>query len=111
MKMKSGGGGGYGSRPVSHSHQGKSEPISHKGNPAGVGQIGLQHAFKPEPVTKGRGYEPLKGVADNTKVGPGAGRTIYRSGSQQPTPPAREMPKGRDTLAEFGRDIPGRRSR
>ena len=102
-------GGGATSNKIVHSKSGKSEPISHKGNVAGVGQIGLQHAFKPQPTTQGKGYEPPKGVAENTKVGPGQGRTIYRSGSQQPTPAASEMPEGRDTLAEFGKDIPGRR--
>jgi hypothetical protein len=104
-------GGGINSNKVAQSKQGKAEPISHKGSPAGVAQIGLQHAFKPEPMIQGKGYEPPKDIADNTKVGPGQGRTIYRSGSQQPTPPAREMPKGRDTLAEFGKDIAGRGNR
>jgi hypothetical protein len=108
MKMKSGGGGGYGSRPVSHSREGKQEPVSHKGNEAGVGQIGLQHAFKPEPMTQGKGYEP-KGPTSNLGQGPGANRTIFRSGSQQPTPPAKPMEPTRDTLSEYGKDIPGRR--
>jgi hypothetical protein len=102
-------GGGLNSRVVTHAKAPKAEPIAKAANVAGLAQIGLQHAFKPEPMTQGKGYEPPKGVADNTKVGSGQGRTIYRSGSQQPTPAAREMPEGRDTLAEYGKDIPGRR--
>lgn len=102
-------GGGAKSSVVSHVKSGKSEPISHRGNPAGVAQQGLALQFKREPITSGRGYEPPKGVAPNTSVGPGAGRTIHRAGSQQPTPAPRDMPSGRDTLSEYGRDIPGRR--
>jgi hypothetical protein len=41
--------------------------------------------------------------------GPGTGRTIYRAGTQAKTPPAVPLPRGRDTLGEFGPDVPGRR--
>src|SRR5215813_11688005 len=105
-------GGGINSNKTVQSRSGyKTEPKSNAGNVAGVGQIGLQHAFKPEPMLQGKGYEPasmpptgVKGTYNAATQGPGSQRTVYRSGSQSPTPPAREMPAGRDTLAEYGRD-------
>jgi hypothetical protein len=101
-------GGGYGSRQHTDKKAGqKVEPVTHKGNVAGVAQTGLSHAFKPGPMTQGKGYEPSKmgptGIANASKgpagAGPGGmGRTIYKSGSQSPTPAAKEMPAGRNTL-------------
>src|SRR5262245_32707300 len=102
-------GGGYNSNQIVHSRGFKTEPVTHRGNVAGVAQTGLSHAFKPEPMTHGKGYEPQKmsatGVANATKgpagAGPGgSGRTIYASGSQNPTPPAREMSPSRDYFNE-----------
>jgi hypothetical protein len=112
-------GGGYNSRQVSHRREPKTEPVTHRGNPAGVAQQGMAVQFRKEPLQQGphSGYEPGKtgstGIANASKgpagAGPGGyGRTIYKSGSQSPTPPAREMPAGRNTLSEFGRDVPGR---
>lgn len=100
-------GGGINSNKLVQSKQKKTEPISHKGNVAGVGQIGLQHAFKPEPMTRGKGFEP-KGPTSNLGQGPGANRVIHPHGSQQRTPEPREMPEGRNTLSEFGPDRRGR---
>jgi hypothetical protein len=97
-------GGGYGSDKHVEARKGKQEPVTHKANVEGVGQVGLQHAFKPKPMLEGKGYEPSKmgptGIANATKgpqgAGPGGmGRTIYKSGSQAPTPVAREMEPGR----------------
>jgi hypothetical protein len=110
-------GGGANSRVVKHDRKYKQEPVTHKANPAGVAQQGMAVQFEKEPLTQGKGYEPKAmgstGIANATKgpsgAGPGGyGRTIFRSGSQSPTPPAREMPVGRNTLAEFGPDMPGR---
>ena len=110
MKIKSG--GGLNSTKVVQSRSGmKVEPTTHRGNVAGVGQQGAALAFKREPITQGKGYEPSKmgptGIANASKgpagAGPGGyGRTIYKSGSQSPTPAAKEMPAGRNTLAEYG---------
>ena len=107
-------GGGINSNKTVQSSAGvKVEPVTHAGNVAGVGQAGLSHAFKPEPMLQGKGYEPGKmpatGIANARQGPPGAGpggfgRTIYKSGSQSPTPPAREMPAGRNTLAEYRPD-------
>ena len=44
--MKINSGGGYNSNKTTHSRSGKQEPISNKGNPAGVAQVGLSHAFR-----------------------------------------------------------------
>jgi len=103
MKIKSGGGITSNKYKTSKSGQ-KVEPVTHRGNVAGVAQQGEALAFKHSPITQGKGYEPAKmgstGIA-NARQGPagagpgGYGRTIYASGSQSPTPPAREMPVGR----------------
>jgi hypothetical protein len=112
-------GGGITSNKYKTSKSGeKVEPKPRSVSPEGIGQFGLSHQFKPKELFNGPGYSPQKqgdtGIANATKgpsgAGPGGyGRTIFRSGSQSPTPPAREMPKGRDTLSEFGPDVPGRR--
>jgi hypothetical protein len=111
-------GGGYNSRQVSHRNEPKVEPKPKAANVAGVAQTGLSHQFKPEPMLSGKGYESKAmgstGIANARKghAGPGpggGGRTIYKSGSQSPTPPTHGMPAGRDTLSEFGPDVPGRR--
>src|SRR5262245_2429060 len=92
----------------------KTEPVTHKANLGGVAQQGSATAFKKEPLTSGRGYEPApmpatgsRGTFNSASQGPGSGRTVYGSGSQSPTPTAQEMPAGRDTLAEYGPEISG----
>jgi len=107
------GGGILSNKTVQSRSGGKVEPKTQAGNVAGVAQQGMATAFKKEPLIQGKGYEtgpmPATGIANATKGPAGAapggmGRTIYKSGSQSPTPPAREMPAGRNTLAEFGPD-------
>jgi hypothetical protein len=104
-------GGGLKSRVVKHSTGYKQEPVPHKASPAGAAQQGMATQFRKEPLQQGTGYQPGKmgstGIAGarqgNAGPGPGGGnRTIYRSGSQSPTPSAREMPAGRNTLSEYG---------
>ena len=57
-------GGGINSNKVVQSRSGqKVEPISHRGNVAGVAQQGLATQFRKEPLEQGRGYEP-KAVGD-----------------------------------------------
>jgi hypothetical protein len=106
-------GGGYGSRQHTDKKAGqKVEPRSTAINPTGVSQAGVSTAFRKEKVEAGLGYStkvmPPTGIANAIKgppgAGPGGGRTIYKSGSQSPTAPAREMPAGRNTLAEYGPD-------
>jgi hypothetical protein len=111
-------GGGYGSSQHNEAKKGKQEPVTHKGNPAGVAQQGISTAFRKEPITSGQGYQPY-GPKDHTMQGPGAGRTIAKSGSQglysssgkKMPMPSEPMPRGRDILGEYGRDIPGRGKR
>jgi hypothetical protein len=102
MKVKSG--GGITSNKYRTSSKYKSEPIAHKASPAGAAQQGMATQFRKEPLQAGKGYNPpgvpATGIANarqgHAGVGPGGGsRVIYGSGSQSPTPPAREMPAGR----------------
>ena len=105
-------GGGISSNKVVQSKSGgKVEPRSTAIDPAGVSQRDVSTAFRKDPVKVGPGYNPGKmaatGIANARQGPPGAGpggfgRTIYKSGSQSPTPFAREMPAGRNTLAEYG---------
>jgi hypothetical protein len=107
------GGGINSNKTVQSRSGGKVEPRSTAINPSGVSQRDVSTAFRKEPVEVGPGYStkamPATGIA-NARQGPaGAGpggfeRTIYKSGSQSPTPPAHGLPAGRDTLAEFGSD-------
>jgi len=114
-------GGGLNSNKVVQSRSGyKVGPRSTAIDPAGISQRDVSTAFRKTPVEVGPGYStkamPATGIA-NARQGPqgagpgGGGRTIYASGSQSPTPPARQMPAGRDILSEYGRDIPGRTRR
>jgi len=118
MRVKSG--GGIQSNKTVQSRSGvKVEPKAQAANVAGVAQMGLSHAFKPEPMLQGKAYTPQKmgdtGIAkamyNPATSGPGSLRTTYHSGSQSPTPPANPMPAGRDILSEYGRDIPGKGKR
>jgi hypothetical protein len=110
------GGGISSTKYVTSKSGGKVEPISHKVSEAAAAQLGRAEQFKKPPLEAGRGYTPgamaptgVRGTFNSASQGPGSGRTIHPSGSQSPTPPAREMPKGRDILSEYGKDIPGRR--
>jgi hypothetical protein len=118
MKIKSG--GGITLNKLVQDRKYKQEPVTHKASPARSAQQGLAVQFRKEPLQQGpgTGYQPQPmgstGIAGarqgHAGVGPGGGnRTIYKSGSQSPTPPAHGMRAGRDTLAEFGPDVPGRR--
>src|SRR5215813_4756666 len=96
-------GGGANSRVVTHAKAGKQEPVSDKGNPAGVAEQGMAVNFRKEQITSGTGYQPY-GPKDHTMQGPGAGRTIAKSGSQglysssgkKMPMPSEPMPSGRD---------------
>jgi hypothetical protein len=110
-------GGGINSNKLVQSKYAKSEPVSRKASPAGVNQMGVATQFRKEPVISGSGYTPAKvgstGIANarqgHSGAGPGGGgRTIYKSGSQSPTPPAKAIAPTKDTLAEFGPEISGR---
>jgi hypothetical protein len=111
------GGGISSNKTVRSKSSWKTEPFSKAGNVAGVAQQGMATAFKKEPLTQGRGYEPGKmaatgapGQYNSALQGPGSQRTVYRSGSQAEYNPGPQpmrtnpMPTGRDTLAEFGPD-------
>jgi len=103
MRIKSG--GGLNSNKVVQSRTGmKVEPKARAMNVEAVGEQGASLAFARKPLKQGAGYTPAKmgatGIANarqgHAGPGPGGGnRVIYRSGSQSPTPVAKEMPPGR----------------
>jgi hypothetical protein len=119
VKMVSGG-GITSNKYVTSKAGAKVEPVSRKANPAGAAQQGMATQFEKEKLIQGKGYTPGQmgptGIANarqgHSGAGPGGGnRTIYGSGSQSPTPQAKDMPKGRDTLSEYGPEVPGRGNR
>jgi hypothetical protein len=90
----------------------------HKVDKGTVGQIGSSqgsHAttkgdtgYRGEaPLFRGPGTQSRLGneIASSTQCGPGGSRTVYASGSQGGLKPAKPMPAGRNTLAEYGPDI------
>lgn len=105
----------YGDRARAMSPKGVSQIGSQRGNHA-TNRAGLlkrdvertQGELKPAGGPGGvmLGNEVAKNVG---KGGPGAGRVVMRSGSQQGLAPARAIPVGRNTLEEFGPTIPGRK--
>jgi hypothetical protein len=98
------GGGISSNKYVTSKAGGKVEPVSRKASPAGAAQLGAAVQFRKEPLEAGKGYSPgempatgVKGTFNSASQGPGSGRTVYGSGSQSPTPQAKEMPEGRNT--------------
>ena len=84
-------GGGISGNKVVQSRKGqKVEPTTHKGNVAGVAQQGAALAFKREPITSGKGYEPGKmgdtGIANARQghAGPGPGVVRFERARLQP---------------------------
>jgi hypothetical protein len=124
---RSGTGGGIGSRIVTKQPVRTGQPareMRHKG----VSQIGSSlgdHATDAGGKALTRSVEPVRGqrmasVALGNEVaknvgggGPGAGRTVMKSGTQAQHGPAAGTPKpaGRDILGAFGNESPGVRDR
>ena len=109
-------GGGIASKNVRHVSAPKSEPRAHARNPGAVAQYGAHPGshvtdrsestrYRGEPDFTRSGYSPPQGPTSFSNVGPGGGRKIYGSGSQQQYgsggPP---KPAGRDILTEYGPD-------
>jgi hypothetical protein len=95
--------GGLGSNKVVQRRAPKAEPVPQKINIHAVSTLGQAVAFKPEPLTAGRGYATPQGPSDNVAaVGVGGGRTLYgQSGMQHTHGPVRQ---GQPDKAP---DIPG----
>ena len=104
--MKSGrsrSGGGLNSNKVKHIAAPKAEPSSKAVNVHAVHDLGAMKGnhvtgkgkinVKKEELYKGSGYCPPQGPTELKVVGPGAGRTIHRAGSQSPTPTVGPLPK------------------
>jgi hypothetical protein len=120
---KSKAGGGIRSRNVTERPV-KTGKGATKYNVKGVSQVGQslgdhitnrrQHVNPVEKVRDGAlgamGNVPLGNARaaelSGANCGVGKGRTVMRSGSQQGLAPARPVPAGRNTLAEFGRESP-----
>src|SRR5215510_13688570 len=125
VRVKSGGGGGYGSKGQTNKRAGvKVEPTTHRGNISGITDQGLAVAYKKQPITSGKGYEPsampptgVKGTYNSATQGPGSQRTVHPQGSQAeynpgPTPMrTNPMSPTKDTLREFGPESPTSRAR
>ena len=90
--------GGLHSRNVRHVTAPKSEPKPHARNPATDAQYGAlvgNHAthqgkstpYRGEPDFTRKGYSPPVGPTSFSNVGPGGGRTIYKTGTQCQTGP------------------------
>ena len=81
---------------------------SRKSSPGAADQLGQSTAFKKEVVNSGPGYNAAKfgneAALNVGKGGPGAGRTIMRSGSQgtHGAVAGAPRPPGRDILSQFG---------
>jgi hypothetical protein len=92
-------GGGLHSRNVRHSTAPKVEPKAYARNPAAVAQYGAhvgnhrtsfggsETRYKGEPDTMRRGYQNPVGPTSMALSGPGAGRTVMKSGTQCQTGP------------------------
>jgi hypothetical protein len=105
--MKSGrakSGGGFNLNKVKHSAGGKAEPRSRAVNVHAVHDLGAKKGnhvtgsgdtinVRKEELYKGSGYCPPVGPTEMKGVGPGAGRTIHRAGSQSATPAVKPLPK------------------
>jgi len=109
-------GGGITSNKYTTSKSGqKVEPVTHRGNPAGVAQQGISTAFRKEPITQGKGYEPaamgptgVRGTFNPATQGPGSQRTVHPKGSQAEYNPGpqpmqtKPMAPGREILGGYG---------
>jgi hypothetical protein len=126
-KSGTGSGGGLGSKNVVAKPQSLGTPARGM-HPGGVSQLGSavgNHItgdggrttnYRGDPWTDGRvpagGKQRLGNELTNNvgKGGPGTGRTIHHCGSQSSPGPTRSPnATTKDTLAEFGPDVPGRR--
>jgi hypothetical protein len=111
MRIKSG--GGYDSNKLVTGKYGKQEPRSLAQNVDAVAQQGRTIDFNRKPLVAGQGYQPY-GPKNHNVQGPGAGRTVYKSGSQNQWGPANPGSRdnapdpsatgnrGRDIISEFG---------
>jgi hypothetical protein len=106
-------GGGLHSKVVKHTSNPKSEPRANAKNPGGVSQFGQaqgnhitragQSNYRGDPVDIGRGYQNPVGPTSMALSGPGSGRKIYGSGSQQQYGSGGTATSaGREILSSFG---------
>jgi hypothetical protein len=96
-------GGGLHSRNVRHTTAPKVEPRSHRVREPAVAQIGGNYGdhvtrggstgWRPGSIYGGAGYSNPVGPTNMALSGPGAGRTVMKSGSQCQTGPVAGTPR------------------
>jgi hypothetical protein len=93
--------GGLHSNKTIHKPQPKVEPKARTVNVEATSQLGVKVAFEKPMLMRGAGYVPPQGPTNNLISGPGAGRTVYKSGSEhglvknpQPLEPGRSLFEG-----------------
>jgi hypothetical protein len=97
MASRTGEGGGLGNRNVTHVKAPKTEPVAQAVSPGAVSRMGavVGEGTPRKPIFSGPGYSSPRGPTDMSAAGPGAGRTVYRAGSQAATPRPTPMGDGR----------------
>jgi hypothetical protein len=102
-----------GQGPQRHITAPKREPIAHRVREGGVGQLGQKQGshstdgretpYRGEKLYGGAGYNNPVGPTNMALSGPGAGRDVHKSGSQdQYGSGGPQKPAGRDILGAFG---------
>jgi hypothetical protein len=112
-----GSGGGIGMNKVTHRTEPKREPRARAINPSAVNQLGnllgdhitnkSSTNYRGEPLVRGAGCNAPVGPTNLAQSGPGAGRTVMRSGGQGThgaTNPGNAPAKSTDILRQFGPD-------
>jgi hypothetical protein len=89
-------GGGYTSNKLVETNNPKREPINHAVSPGAVSRLGGLVGEGAKFKSLYQNYNPQKtsnpiGPTDGMAQGPGANRTVMRSGSQAPCNPPRSM--------------------
>ena len=94
---RTGEGGGYGARVVTHTQCPKQEPISHAISIGAVSRIGAKvgPGTPKKELYSGKGFTPPAPPSNGRGQGPGSNHQVYRAGSQSKTPAPRPMGPGR----------------
>ena len=87
--------GGISSKNTHHFQDRKSEPTAHAIRPSAASQIGIKTAYPKDELVRGSGYATPVGPTQSV-AGPGGGRDLHPSGSQQGLKPAQPLEPGRD---------------
>jgi hypothetical protein len=89
---RTGEGGGYGARVVTHTNSPKQEPRSNQVSVGAVSRLGGMMGVGSDHKNLYSSKATTPFGTTPSVPGPGGGRMVMRSGSQSPTPAARPMP-------------------